>query len=395
MRSRSRSLCVAAGCAVGFATGWNAANVGAVAPGLAHAYGSSVAVIGLFTGGFYLAHSALQMPAGRLSDHFGARAIALVGLAIVIVFNLLALLTPRPTLGIGARIGCGIGTGLGFIGAIEYVRAIASPMALGLFGGVGTAAGAVALAVVPQLEPLVGWRAPFESAFVVALAGLGLMAAVPPVRHPRRVRPAVRIRTLARDRRLRAIAAVYAGTLGLSVIAGNWIVALLVRNGITSTSVAGLVASLTLLTGILTRPLGGWLSSRGARQTRTALVASIGAGAVGMLMLAAADTLALAIAGAVVVGLASGLPFAPAVAAATRARPDATGAAIGFINTLYAVTVLVGVPVLGATFALPGAGRIGFVVLALLWAACLLALPFALGESRRYQPDESVTSEAV
>jgi hypothetical protein len=42
--------------------------------------------------------------------------------------------------------------------------------------------------------------------------------------------------------------------------------------------------------------------------------------------------------------------------------------------------VLGGVPLLGAAFALPGGGRAGFALLALLWAACLLALPTALAE---------------
>jgi hypothetical protein len=51
-------LGVAAGCAAGFATGWNAANIGAVAPTLAHDYRTSLAVVGLFTGGFYLALAA-------------------------------------------------------------------------------------------------------------------------------------------------------------------------------------------------------------------------------------------------------------------------------------------------------------------------------------------------
>src|SRR5438034_6245877 len=148
IRRRRMRLRVAGGCAAGFATGWNAANIGAVAPTLAHDYHTSLAVVGLFTGGFYLAHSLLQIPAGTISDRVGPRATALIGLLLVLVCNAFAMVAAQPLLAIGARVG--VGTALGFIGALEYVRAVGTPVALGLFGAVATAAGAFALAVVPQ-----------------------------------------------------------------------------------------------------------------------------------------------------------------------------------------------------------------------------------------------------
>jgi hypothetical protein len=39
------------------------------------------------------------------------------------------------------------------------------------------------------------------------------------------------------------------------------------------------------------------------------------------------------------------------------------------------VTILVGTPLAGLTFSLPGNGRIGFLVIAVLWAATALAVP--------------------
>ena len=77
----------------------------------------------------------------------------------------------------------------------------------------------------------------------------------------------------------------------------------------------------------------------------------------------------LAVLGAAAVGLAAGIPFAPAFAGAARLRPDAPGAAVGFVNMAAAVTILVGTPLLGLSFSLPGDGRIGFVVIAGLCAA--------------------------
>ena len=58
-----------------------------------------------------------------------------------------------------------------------------------------------------------------------------------------------------------------------------------------------------------------------------------------------------------------------------RARPDAPGAAVGLVNMVAALTILVGTPLVGITFSLPGDGRIGFVVLAALWAAAAASVP--------------------
>jgi hypothetical protein len=58
-----------------------------------------------------------------------------------------------------------------------------------------------------------------------------------------------------------------------------------------------------------------------------------------------------------------------------RVRPDAPGAAVGFVNMIAAVTILVGTPLLGLTFSLPGNGRIGFAAVAALCLATVLVRP--------------------
>ena len=73
-------------------------------------------------------------------------------------------------------------------------------------------------------------------------------------------------------------------------------------------------------------------------------------------------------------GLAAGLPFAPAIGTAQRLRPDAPAAAVGVVNGFANLAILVTTPLIGLTFSLPGDGRIGFAVLAALWASGLAAL---------------------
>jgi hypothetical protein len=56
-------------------------------------------------------------------------------------------------------------------------------------------------------------------------------------------------------------------------------------------------------------------------------------------------------------------------------RSEAPALAIGFVNACATFTILVGTPLVGFTFALPGEGAIGFAVIAALWAAAALPPP--------------------
>ena len=183
-------LAVAAGCAVGLASGWNISNTGAVAQQLAKSYGIGLATVGLFTTALFVTHMLLQVPAGRASDLYGERRTSLVGLVLIVCFNALALITPATALALAARTLAGIGTGLAFVSASAYVRVQGgSPFAQGLYGGVGLAGGGIALAVVPAVEDAIGWRAPFVTAIAAGVAGLALLALGPSdaerTRHPR------------------------------------------------------------------------------------------------------------------------------------------------------------------------------------------------------------------
>ena len=64
-----------------------------------------------------------------------------------------------------------------------------------------------------------------------------------------------------------------------------------------------------------------------------------------------------------------GIPFAYAFTRAQQIRRDAPALATGFVNSCATLAILVGAPLLGFTFALPGEGAIGFAVVAVLWAA--------------------------
>ena len=375
MPVRHLGLAVAGGTLVGAAVGWNITNAGAVAEPLAESYGVSLGVVGLLTTSLFLTHALVQIPGGRQADRFGAHLVAVASLVLVAAGNALLLAAPDPALAVGVRAAVGLGTGAAFVAGSDYVRASGGgPAAQGAYGGSAMAGGGLALAVVPLLAGPLGWRAPWASAALLALVALVLLALCP--RPPRRGRPGeVGIRALLLDRRLYRLSVVHMASLGLNAVVANWVVTLLVRAGGLSLRAAGAVGALTLVAGVVGRPLGGVLAGRSPERARVVVAAGLVAGAGGTALLAPAEPVGLAVVAAMLVGLGAGLAFAPVFGAAAALRPEDPGAAVGLVNTAGNLAIVAGAPLLGLAFSLPGDGRLGFLAVALLWAAALLALP--------------------
>ena len=369
MAGAERRAAVAA-LALGAGVTWNISNVGAVADPLAAAYGISLAAVGLLTTALFLTHLASQIPAGRASDRWGARRVGFAALAACAAGNGLALLAPDPWLAGVARLVTGIGSGAGFVAGADYVRATGGGPALqGLYGASTMAGGGLAIAVTPQLVGLLDWRAPYWTGLAAALVTAAVLLAAP--RDPRHSWSAA---GLIVDRRLVRLGLIHAGTFSVSVVAANWIVPLLERQG-QPRGLAAIAGALLLVAGIVTRPLGGALLRGHPERARPELIASAAGLALGLALLALPLPLVLLGLGALLAGLAAGLPFAYVFTEAQRLRPDAPGAAVGFVNSLAIATVVVGTPLLGLTFSLPSEGRAGFAAAAVLAALAVLAAP--------------------
>ena len=226
--------------------------------------------------------------------------------------------------------------------------------------------GGLALMVVPPLTDATSWRAAYWTAALLAI-----LAAIPTVLATGLPRIGHTGAWLLGDRALLPIGIMQAATFGLAVVAGNWVVPLLERQGVSSTA-AGLAGGLVLFVGIVTRPAGGMLAGRvGAKLL---IAAALVGTATGALLLSIGGSLALSTLGAFVLGFTAGLPFAVIFAAAQRQRPDAPGAAIALVNACAVLTILVGTPLAGLAFELPSDGRIAFAAIAVLAAAALIPL---------------------
>lgn len=356
-----------AGLAVGGCLTWNVSNVGAVADPLADRYGVSLAAVGLLTTALFATHLAAQLPAGRGADRFGARSVALVAIAAAVVGNVILLADDTYAIALLGRAVVGIGSGAGFVAGLDLVRAGGGSTVLqGFYGGATMVGGGLALMVVPPLTDATGSQAPYWSAALLALA-----AAVPTLAAAGLPRVRYAVQWVLHDRDLLPIGALQAATFGLAVIAGNWAVPLLERQG-ASSAAAGLAGGLILFVGIVTRPAGGVLA-HGVRRRKLVATALIGV-SFGATLLALGGPFALSAVGALVLGLAAGLPFAPIFAAAQRARPDAPAGAIALVNACAILTILVGTPLAGLAFELPSDGRVAFAAIAAIAASSLIVL---------------------
>ena len=369
---------VAAAAILGLTAGWTVANVGAIAAETAAAYGVGLATVGLFATAQFFMHLVMQLPSGRATDRFGASRIAFLGMAVIGAGACVAMIAPVSALAFVGRAMTGVGTGLAFVAGVDYVRAVGgSPFMQGLFGGLSLGGGGLAIAIVPQLEGALSWRAPYWTILPMVLLGLIMLAAAPAELVEAKHRDSGRtpMRVLLNDLRLYRLAAVYAASLGLSVVVANWVVEIITEHSDVGLGTAGAVGAITLIVTIATRPLGGWILHVHPGIVRTAVGASLVAGALGSLALMVAQPIWLAALGGLLLGIGAGIPFSPSFTGAAVTRPDAPAAAVGFVNSASALVVVAGTPLLGLTFSLPGDGRVGFAIVAVLWLVALAALP--------------------
>ena len=356
---------VLVGSALAVVSGWNFGDLGPVADPLAAAYGVGLPTVGILIASLFLVHSLGQIPAGSWTDRFGARRAGLFALLLLAVSNVVAAIVPNFDLALVDRAVMGLGTATAFISGSAFLRlASNSSLAQGWLGGMGFGGSGLAIAVVPRLEQVVSWRAPYLSGLAICLVALALLAGAPSTR------PAVRVASTG----LRSVLAIgsiqllrlsflHTGSMGVSVVAAAWVVPLLTRHG-ESVAQASAAGSLILLGGVISRPAGGWLQMKRPGWLKGLIWTGIAAVVVGMILLVGPWGALPSTIGSTLIGIGAGLPFGLIFNEAGLARPAAPATAVGFVNTFANGFVVVGTPLLGLTFHAPGGAGAGFLALA-------------------------------
>lgn len=334
------------------------------------AFEMSATRLGLLHSSFFYLYAALQIPAGLLTDRYGARAIAAGGTVLMSVGAIAFGLAGSFAVAFAGRLLVGCGASVLFVAALRFAANWFRPDEFGTMSGVtltvGVFGGLVATTPLALTIAAIGWRST-----LLGLGGVGLLAAVGVVAlshdTPAQAgldpiddvpdRPTVTASDLRRhvgtavreaETWLLGLLLCFQAGIGLTVF-GLWGIPYLVQTyGLTVTA-----ASVYLLVGTVGGAIGptayGWLSDRLGRRTPLIVFSTVAFSATWGVF-AAFGTIPLLLVAVVFFFsrfLGAGLPLVFAVVK-ERHPVGASGTVIGIVNTLGWLGAAVFPVVLGA-----------------------------------------------
>jgi predicted MFS family arabinose efflux permease len=305
---------------------------------------------GLLSTALFTSYMATTLLTSGLAERLGPKRMVAAGLAVSVGGTAVFAAAPTYAIAIVAKAIQGVGSALAFVASARYLAGLygdrRNHFALGLYGGGFPLGSAVALVAMPPLAgALGGWRAAFwaETAFVAAAALLWWTApSVPRVARPGTIRDALRCGNCWWT------SLQHAAGFGLAIASGTWITVYLLREFRLPLELSGLLGSLLLVLAVLARPLGGLLLARERMPTRRVMRIGDLAIVAGVALLALPDRpLAVALGGAVLVGIGVGLPYSAVFNTAAASLPRAPGAAQGLAAIGGTAGVMIGAPAMG------------------------------------------------
>jgi predicted MFS family arabinose efflux permease len=317
-----------------------------------------------------------------LAERLGPKRIVGAGLAVSVLGTIAFAVAPNYAVALAAKAIQGIGSALAFVAAARYLAGLykerRNHFALGLYGGGFPLGSALALLAMPPLaSALGGWRGAFwaEALFVGTAAALWWR--VPDV--PRVTRSGS-IRDALRCPNCWWTSLQHAAGFGMAIASGTWITVYLLREFHLPLELSGLLGSLLLVLAVVARSLGGLLLARERMPTRRVMRLGDLAIIAGVVLLAIPDRpLAVALGGAVLVGIGVGLPYSAVFNTAAASLPTAPGAAQGLAAIGGTVGVMIGAPAMGYAVQTYGFWAAWFFV-GLVSAIAVIGTTFMRGE---------------
>ena len=348
-------------------------------------FGFDNARFGLLATGMFLTHALMQIPGGHLSDVAGARKVVLIALSIVILGNFGITFSSSYIQFISWKVFIGLGTGSSFIAGARYISQLAPAEKLAkaqAFYGASVLLGSgFVIFIVPIIVRysflgFTNWQSAFITTATVAVVVLIcwiLFAPHPPAQEHARSN----LKDLIMNRQLWILGTIQMASFGLMMVAGNWITALL-KQQVAASAKEGLylgrylqsspvllngLASLVVLTGVVGRPLGGYLVNRTG--VRLLLSVSFFLNTAACIILArqniSIEWIGVAI---LLLGTGCALPYASLFNKATQLFPGRAGAAKGLVNMLGVIFILIGTPLMGYIKDITGGFYTGFAIFA-------------------------------
>jgi nitrate/nitrite transporter NarK len=352
-QQRTALWCV---CLAGFAFSANYTNHAPLRDWLMKSFDSpdapfTKAMFGFLTTAIFLTHAIMQIPGGLLADKFGPKIVLAVALTIVCVGNFGIAFSGSYYHLLFWKLFTGVGTGACVIAGARYIYQSISSKNLFLYQGYYGASillgSGFVIFAVPQIAGLFkAWPPAFFATATVAVMVLIAWLFFAPKPSAKEHPQSSLLKMLAHSQ-LWFLGLVQMASFGLVIVIGSWITTMLKENfSFSNKMLISFIASLVLLLGIFTRPLGGRLVTRiGVRKL---LIISLLLNATGCFMLAVfTHYLVVDIIAIVLLGAGCGFPFAGLFNRAGAIFPGRAGAAMGLVNVLGIVFILAGAPLVG------------------------------------------------
>jgi nitrate/nitrite transporter NarK len=344
----------------------NYTNHGPLIPLVSADLGLTPTEAGLLSTAFFFGILVTALPVGHWIDRRGGKPVLLAGYGLVVAGNLA--FAGLDTFGglLLAKLAAGLGAGACFSAGLSYTRVMAPAgrrfFAQGLFGGTYLMVSGSTVYLMPALAEPIGWRGAFFLTGLV-IGAIGVVFALFAPRDPGIATPGGVFYAM-RSRDAWILCCVHMCGFGLAMVVATWAAVYLIHDHGLPLQQASLLGSLVLLGGILWRPLGGALVDRHVLRSRRLIQLSLllGVGALGWLTTGQGGLLG-GVVGLLLVGVATGLPYAAVFNAAALSVPESPASAAALVGWAGAILVLVGPPVVGALLQQTGSFAAGFGVL--------------------------------
>lgn len=304
---------------------------------------------GLIATALFLAAAATMVVVGDIADRSSPRDANTWGLALAVVGNGASAIAPSYELLLLAKAVGGVGAGIALLSGLGYLgRRYAgerSHFGQGLYGAGFPLGSAIALWLLPSIALGSGWRGAFALSTVGMLIVLVAWLRASPVE---RAPVQGTMVDALRCPNCWWTALQHAAGFGLTLAAGTWITVYLLREFGLPLDASGLLGSLLLVLAVVARPVGGYLVAREHVGSLSVMRAAQLLIVAGLALLALPDRpLAVAVIGAMAVGLGGGMPYAVVFNTAAASLRQAPGAAQGLTALGGLASTLVGAPAMG------------------------------------------------
>lgn len=346
-------------------TGWNCGNVGPVVGSLTREFGFTLGEVGLLSGAFFFAGSAVGSLAGaalarRIRVLSGIWACCLFSIAGNLIF---AAGDSFAVLAVG-RVFAGLAFGLAAVFVPAYARVMGGVRMVGLFGAGLTLGVAAALLLGSILEGEgVDWRVAFLITAALAAVALPLLPneAVPVKRAASEGEGGLAQEALTNQAWWR-VQLLGISTLNIPLIVGAWLVHFLITGYGLSAATAGVFSFVLFGISAVMRDLAGRMTAAGAAPSMLVLV-GLGIGSAGLVLLGIGDSAGVALIAIALMGVGLSLPYPLYYDEAERVLPDRPIGSLGLMQVGAGIFPIPVIPLFGAALA-SGDADLAFAALA-------------------------------